>query len=618
MESKIKCSSKDHPEIDAIKYCKKCEIYMCKKCLGTHSNLLPNHQASNIGEEKNETISEFCREEKHNQALEYYCKTHNKLCCALCITKIQGNGKGQHKNCDICVIDDYKNQKHSQLKENISKLEELLNCLNKIINQSKELFEKMETKKEQLKNKIQKTFTALRSALNAREDILLSQVDNNYSIIYKGYIRKEGEKLLDKIRKTLEKGKTVDKEYNDKNKLYSFINECITFENNMKEINVKSQNIKSENLNAFVDYKFIPENIETYYIFQNISNFGKIQNLTENNNNEESKKGKKEESKKEETLKSEEEFPTFIEKFKNQLKIEKKLGDKNEIDIEIRSSKNEPKGASIDLLTIDQKLFKEYFFQCEEQIKSALFAFNFIFELKNEEDLNNVIKNIEMLKLMIRELPFYKAYPDRYDIIFKNKGKKLSFVFIIKEGKKPQLLLELLIILSECIKFHFNIKTEINFTELFNNSSDEYISNLFNVLVKAKISGKNLKYLQNTTINALKDLKLRRERKKADLINLIDFIMLFIGINLKVEYDIGFFKNKENDLKKIKNYIYQARSLSEVLFRPIIEGYGLRNLFTDSNLDCLSFSFGMPKYEKGLAIVIKLSGITQYFKDLFK
>ena len=62
-------------------------------------------------------------------------------------------------------------------------------------------------------------FTNIRNELNNREDELLLEVDkkfeNNY---FKEELIKESEKLPNKIKIALEKGKNIDKEY-DKNKL---------------------------------------------------------------------------------------------------------------------------------------------------------------------------------------------------------------------------------------------------------------------------------------------------------------------------------------------------------------------------------------------------------------
>jgi len=52
---------------------------------------------------------------------------------------------------------------------------------------------------------------------------------------------KESEKLPNKIKKSLEKGKALDKDWKD-NELNCVINDCINIENNIKDINLTNQN----------------------------------------------------------------------------------------------------------------------------------------------------------------------------------------------------------------------------------------------------------------------------------------------------------------------------------------------------------------------------------------
>ena len=74
-----------------------------------------------------EIFTEFCREKNHQNKLEYYCKIHNKLCWAICLCKINKIGDGQHKDCDVCITQDIKEEKKNKLKENIKLLEKLQN-----------------------------------------------------------------------------------------------------------------------------------------------------------------------------------------------------------------------------------------------------------------------------------------------------------------------------------------------------------------------------------------------------------------------------------------------------------------------------------------------------------
>ena len=164
-----KCSFKDHADINAVIYCFECKIYLCNKCDTFHSKLFEGHHACKIYEDIN-TFTNFCQEEKHSIELEYFCKTHNKLCCAACIAKIKTEKNGQHKDCDICLIKDIIEEKKSKIKENIKILEDLGNNFEKSFNELKILFEKINENKESLKKDIQNIFTKIRNILNERED----------------------------------------------------------------------------------------------------------------------------------------------------------------------------------------------------------------------------------------------------------------------------------------------------------------------------------------------------------------------------------------------------------------------------------------------------------------
>ena len=104
-----KCSRKEHNEIIAIKYCQECKIFMCKECENHHTNLFNEHHLFDLDkkEDFNEIFTGLCKEQNHNIELEFFCKTHNKLCCAKCIAKIKEKGNGEHADCDVCFIEDF-------------------------------------------------------------------------------------------------------------------------------------------------------------------------------------------------------------------------------------------------------------------------------------------------------------------------------------------------------------------------------------------------------------------------------------------------------------------------------------------------------------------------------
>ena len=160
-----KCFSKKHKEINAVSYCPKCKLYFCNKCQNIHSDFFENHNLFQIGKDDPETTYLYCDEKGHSEKLKYYCKNHNKLCCAFCICKIKDDENGQHSNCDVCIINDIKNEKKSKLKENIKLLEELSSDINESIKKIKVIYEQKKKKKKELKVKVQKIFTNIRNVI---------------------------------------------------------------------------------------------------------------------------------------------------------------------------------------------------------------------------------------------------------------------------------------------------------------------------------------------------------------------------------------------------------------------------------------------------------------------
>ena len=230
MEHK-KCSSLDHKELNAISFCVHYKIYMCNKCEKMHSDLFKNHTTYNLNINSNEIFTGLCQEKNHNYELEFFCKSHNILCCSSCITKIKDDFHGQHTDCDICLIKDIKEEKKNKLNSNIKYLEELSISLEDSIKQLKNILEKIGTTKEELKLNIQKIFSKIRNTLNNREDELLLEVDKKFDDIYfDDEFIKKCEKLPNQIKSSLEKGKSLDKDWENEKKMNLIINNCIHIE----------------------------------------------------------------------------------------------------------------------------------------------------------------------------------------------------------------------------------------------------------------------------------------------------------------------------------------------------------------------------------------------------
>ena len=275
-DSKKKCTSKEHGNIEANSYCHECKIYICKKCENIHSILFQNHHVSKTSDDLNQIFTGICKVEQHSEKLKYFCKTHNVLCCAQCITKIKDDENGQHKDCSICLIDDIKDVKKNNLSDNLKSLENFSLSLQDSIKEIKIIFEKINENKENIKTKIQQIFTKIRNQVNKREDEILLKVDEKFdTLFFKEDMVKDFDKLPNKIEMSLQKGKIISDSWNDQNKINSLINDCINIENNTKYINdLYSIMRKCKSINLKVE--FIPEKRGISSLKKAIKSFGGI------------------------------------------------------------------------------------------------------------------------------------------------------------------------------------------------------------------------------------------------------------------------------------------------------------------------------------------------------
>ena len=271
-----KCSSREHLNNDAKSYCPMCKIYMCNKCHNTHSTLCPNHNQYNLDQDIKAIFTGYCKNENHPNKLEYFCKTHNELCCAACLCKLDKKGDGEHKDCNVCTIEEIEGEKKNKLDKNLKKLEEISTTFEESIKEIKNLSDKISKKKEELQKNIQLIFTKIRTELNTRENKLLSGTEEQFNKLYfNDDLINISEKLPKRINYSLEKGKEINKEWND-NELSSLINNCINIEKTLDDINEIKWKIEKSNLNMETKILFKPEQEGINDIINTIKNFGEI------------------------------------------------------------------------------------------------------------------------------------------------------------------------------------------------------------------------------------------------------------------------------------------------------------------------------------------------------
>ena len=215
--------------------------------------------------------------------LNYFCKTHNILCCVACISKLEGKGNGKHKNCDICFIEDIKNDKKKSFNDNFEKLKEKLKLVNEIINESKNNVIEIEKYKEETKKEIQNIFTKIRNKVYKMEDEALLNVDKNCCKLFLDQDKiNKNETNINNIKKYIENCKINDNDWNEKDKLCLIINNCLNIEKDIIFIEKLKKNLEEKNKN-FCDKKLKINKDKLYkVIMKSVTSFAESTIVNEN------------------------------------------------------------------------------------------------------------------------------------------------------------------------------------------------------------------------------------------------------------------------------------------------------------------------------------------------
>ena len=315
-----------------------------------------------------------------------------------------------------------------------------------------------------------------------------------------------------------------------------------------------------------------------------------------------------------------EEFPKFMERLKIALdKKDNKKGDKKSIEFEVRGSKEELNGLALEIFTFDKTRYAEFLDTTQDYIKNALYCVSLNLNVKEEADVAKLEGTYQILNGMFSNIP---AAKDKFELKFRHKGKQVSFDVIAKDGKLIQALMGLGINLSEYHKFNFALKSGINLAEILNPAADQTASLLFSI----KSETENVRYLSGALAEALKDVKLNDEKIQAKfnkVVGYLNFINSFIGAKLKLEYDAKVLAGEgakeaekkaggSEDLKtKISGAQMMAMGMGSSYVAPMIANLGMTDTVKALDLDSFSISIGVPQYENGYAISIKIPGLSQ-------
>ena len=321
----------------------------------------------------------------------------------------------------------------------------------------------------------------------------------------------------------------------------------------------------------------------------------------------------------------------FLGNFKKALAEEAKTDDKKSFEFELRGTKEEPKGVSFETYSITKDKYAEFVDASQAYMAKALSVFSISVNAKDDASLKTLQTLFEKMKPAFENLGFVKKHPGKYEIHFRNAGKKVTVDFVSVTGEFLQPLLDLGLDISNYHKFNACFKSEFCPDEFFKLPIEELSLKALQLVLSIKGESQGVRQILTALIKALKEVKLSNEKfqKKLDQhVSHLSGLNAFLSFVFNFEFDAkelcgaGLTASKDAlkgiDInKKFQDFRAQIEGMGANMIKPVLEQFGLVESAKATDVDEISISFVFPKYQNGLAHVVKLPGFSKAFCEKF-
>ena len=261
----------------------------------------------------------------------------------------------------------------------------------------------------------------------------------------------------------------------------------------------------------------------------------------------------------------------------------------------------------------------------------ALSVFSVSVNAKDEASVKVLEDLFAKMKPMFEQLEFVKKHPGKYEIHLRTAGKKVTVDFVSVSGEFLQPLLDLGLNLSDYHNFKASFKSEFLPDEFFNKPVEELTLKALQLLLSIKGNSVGIRQILSAVIKALKGVKLSNEKfqKRLDKhVEHLNALNAFLSFTLNFEFDAKELCGAGLEASKIAlkgadinkmfgDFKTKIEGLFTNMVKPILEQYQLVESAKATDVDEISISLVCPKYQNGIAHVVKLPGFSKAFSEKF-
>ncbi|XP_052079883.1 uncharacterized protein LOC127718031 [Mytilus californianus] len=257
-------------------YCSQCEEALCIECRDHHKISRSSKSHQTISVEKHQKLPSFIKQIKHYCAkhdcfLEFYCKSHDSLCCKLCL--ISG-----HKECkETMFIEDFLMPSSGHQSAALDNIEKVLKDLDDNICSAIKDRTRNTTELRDQKQMIAEQIKEKRQEINTMLDHLEGALQKKASAMEKEYSRKINE-VIAKLEAEKKKVNKIQKDFDSVKMFASNLQIIIGVKAFQESVSVNETNVQSlyndGSLNNVAIECTFNENVERF--IKEIKTFGDI------------------------------------------------------------------------------------------------------------------------------------------------------------------------------------------------------------------------------------------------------------------------------------------------------------------------------------------------------
>ena len=320
--------------------------------------------------------------------------------------------------------------------------------------------------------------------------------------------------------------------------------------------------------------------------------------------------------------KEDSEIKKFIEGFKKALSKEQKNGEKKEFEIEIISTKHRPRGIFLEIFTFGKNIYSNFLDNSKNYMEKALLVYSLCITVKEESNIEKLKKLYDKLLQMIQKN--LEEDKDNFLFNFRNIGKKIYIDIVQTKNEYVKNFLDFDIDVTNYHNFKISLKSEADIKNFFAENIDimQLLVKVCSLILSIKANFEDVKYLTTS----YKNIKFDDEETQKNFDEFAGYLMMinaFIGTHFKFEFDgkylVKFISSfNYQHFGKINKELAESQTQFKIELLKKLKEFEVFEEVKCLNLDEINLCIGFPKYQNGIAAVIKLPGLTEILGEILE